>query len=699
VAELVAEMALGALPTPAADHGAGSSWKNRLESALEQLGRVGRLLENGAEPVADLRRAADEFAACLGALFEAYDLLADPIAGIRQARLRLATMRQVLSVGVESSAALGFAVECCDQAAVELAHAEDLVVGLPLPPAPKPAPLRASGREPRLHALARPRLLPQLRVPEQLPQVVAQPAPPIAAPQTFEELESAIAELRRRADDRRQQAEAKNKADSVAPGASGADSEPPPGFARDRLSAWSDSEFMRQRARECFEEIVMVGIQRLPIEGDNWRGIEVLERRLLANLDALVALGPAALAWVEPLVMDFPVRDPSRVWATTVLFGSIAGRDALAVAERVFEASVLAAPESTPAFASALKLVQHPNLGTSMRRLLFSPAPAQRALAVEVLAHHGLITSDELLRASDDVPEVAARALPFFALSGHSAVRTALDRAMMQDDDALREAAWTAMLYAQHPGVRYGLRAELNGPRAAVAAHLLAISALEADVAELESAVRQGPTPALLDALGWAGAPSSVELLLAVLQEGDAALQKAAVAALSRITGYRPLEEVLVAPEELEILDSPDPPGEPPDPSLAQLVSDPRDLPEDGSPDVVERVSADPAIWLKFWAERKPEFNPGSRYRRGVPHSALAVWNELDAGPCSFAERCALSRELILASGGYVPFDPGDFVARQEARLLQWEAVARAGSVRLGSYGVPRRSGGYTPRA
>jgi hypothetical protein len=683
--------------TPATDPAAGATWRSRLESALEQLGRVGRLLENGAEPVADLRRAAQEFAACLNALFAAYDLLVDPTAGIRQARVCLATMRSVLAVGIESSAALGFAVECCDQAAVELAHAEELALGVPRPPAPKTPALRASTREPRLHALERPRLLPKLRVPEQVPQVVALPAPPIAAPQNFDELASAIAELRRRADDRRRQAE-ESRAEAVESGAeSRAPSEPPPGFARDRLNAWSDDEFTRQRARECFEEMVMVGIQRLPIEGDDWRAIETLERRLLANLDALVALGPAALAWIEPLVMDFPVRDPSRVWAATVLFGSVAGRDALAVAERLFEASVLAAPESTAAFASALKLVGHPNLATSMRRLLAGAVPAQRAVAVEVLAHHGLIGAEELARASDDVPEVAARALPFFALSGHAGVRTVLDRAMMQEDDALREAAWTAMLYSQHPGVRYGLRAELAGPRAAVASHLLAISALENDVAEIENAVTHGPTPALIDALGWAGAPSSVELLLAVLQQGDEAIQKAAAGALSRITGYRPLEEVLVPPEQLEIADAPDPPGEAPDPSLARLVSDPRDLPEDGSPDVMERVSADAKLWLDYWVQRKSQFAPGSRYRRGVPHSALVVWNELSAGPCSFAERCALSRELILTSGGYVPFDPADFVSRQEARLQEWEQAARAGSLRAGAYGVPRRTGGYTP--
>lgn len=186
-------------------------------------------------------------------------------------------------------------------------------------------------------------------------------------------------------------------------------------------------------------------------------------------------------------------------------------------------------------------------------------------------------------------------------------------------------------------------------------------------------------------------------MLLAELERQDERSSQVCANALSRITGYRPLQSLLVPPEALEVPDAPTILGESTEPSLAERVSDPRDLPEDGSPDAITRVCTDPAVWRGFWSESAARFTPGRRYRRGVPHSALAVCNELSFGPCDFLERRALARELVLVSGAYVPFDPSDFVWQQEAHLVEWEAPARAASSRPGAYGIPHRTRGYVP--
>lgn len=688
----------GGVRQPMADRRAGGGWQHELECALEELGHVGRLLENGAPPTVDLRRAADELTSCYAAIFEAYDLLSEPALALGRALSALQTARGVLMADAPSSAALGFAVDYCDRAAQHLERAAEWTLGQPaLKPVPS-FPLKASVQGLRVHTLNRPRFVPTFRVPEVKPEVFPELAEPLPTPATFEELERAIAELNRRAEERQEQAEQRSRPVKGAnPEPADTPAAPPPGFARDALKALDEREFMRARARECFEEIVMVGIQRTPLEGDPWRSVRSIERRLLANLDALVALGPEALGHIEPLVLDFPVRDEARVWAVTVVFGSIAGRDALSVAQRVFVASEAAIPEAARAFDAALRLVRHPHLETLLRRLQTSPVPAHRALAISVLAHHGWASWEDLNRAAQDAPEVAARALPLFALSGHPTLRSVLDRALAEPDPALLDAAWTAAVYAHHPHIESMLRAELAGARAGFAAHLLAISGSEQQVLELEHVCRQAARRELVDALGWAGSPSSVPFLISLLAARDEALRQGAADALARITGHRVLSEVLVPPEQLDVPDAPSVPGST-EPSLAQLISDPRDLPEEGSPDVMQRVSTDAAVWQEFWSANASRFMPGRRYRRGVPHSALVVWNELTEGPCSFAERTALARELILASGAYAPFDPGDFVWQQEADLRAWEPVARRASGRLGAFGPPVRTTGYSPR-
>ena len=309
-----------------------------------------------------------------------------------------------------------------------------------------------------------------------------------------------------------------------------------------------------------------------------------------------------------------------------------------------------------------------------------------------------MASHDDIARAAADEPNVARHALPLLALGGDRSVRELIDRALEQDDPQLQEAAWCAMAYSSHPRLKDVLAAGLQGEQAATAARWLAVASSAQDAAELLRRAQAAPTMELIDAVGWAGSSDAVAPLIDLLRQGNKALAPTIAQALERITGARLMEEVLVAPEDIEPPDVPEPDvGEPPAASVAELTGDPRDLPGEGSPDKLQRPSTDGRRWQSWWERARQRFSAATRYRRGSPYSALVSWNELDRGPCSPDERLWLQRELILRSGGYVPLDPSDLVAEQVLALAAWEPQARAAATAPGAWSIPRRVRGYEP--
>lgn len=178
----------------------------------------------------------------------------------------------------------------------------------------------------------------------------------------------------------------------------------------------------------------MVGAQRAPLLGDPWRTALTLERRMLSAIDAIVALGPAAIAYLEPLVRDAPVSDPAHAFAIGMTLGCLAGRDSLAAVERILFAAAPAEPDWIASFAPALKVAPHDALPLSLRTLLRDGFAGHRALAIDVLGYRGLVTSMELAAASTDAPEVFAAALPYLALTADPLLRTVIDAALAEGE-------------------------------------------------------------------------------------------------------------------------------------------------------------------------------------------------------------------------------------------------------------------------
>ncbi|MCA9630572.1 MAG: hypothetical protein KC766_23035 [Myxococcales bacterium] len=667
-------------------------WQQELDAALEVLRTHARLIETGAQPGPDFEALRVDLEATHRHLLTAYDREADPVTELVAARGFLDRATASLVDPAQSDPVLAGVVDGFRKASVHLQRAEERVRSQIHVPPPAPGDQRASVRTPRLNRLARQRITPHWRFPPAPPpEVTEAPAEPLPPPRSFEELEANLSTLKDRAAARAEAAKERASKPKKEPVEALEPPEPPPGFARDPLPRLSSAEFAQQNARLCFEEVAMVGMARLPMLNEPWRTMETFDQRMLNSIDAIIALGPSALEQLEGWVVDSPAPDAFRVWAITMILGCVDGRDALAAAERAFHRVALADDQAITQFGRALQLVPHRGVVPLARKLLRSPQPANRGLGVEVLVALNAITPEELEWAAFAEPELVTPALLPLALAGHPRVRDAVNHAYALPGPAVRHAVWEAMAASQDPRFTYTLHQELGGELHDDAVLMLGALGGQQEVEQLFKSFSSQPQPIVASALGWAGDAAHIEPLMQTLKGKDAELALAAAFALERITAAGLFEEVEVPPEELEEPDAPEPiTGDEPEP-LAKLISDPRDMPEPGSPDLMNFPTVEFNRWYRWWKENAQRFVPGQRFRRGVPYTPLVSWNELDAAPCTPGERRMLQRELIYRTGSFVPFSVEWFVPRQDEALIAWESPARSASTRPGAWTVPSR--------
>jgi hypothetical protein len=461
-------------------------------------------------------------------------------------------------------------------------------------------------------------------------------------------------------------------------------------------AAISDEAFVRERARECFEEVTMAGMQRMPLPGDAWRTSRTIEQRLLAATDLVAGLGSVAVAHVAELYRDSPIKDPSRAFAVAMILGCMAGRDALGAAEQVVlgsdaDAALLAA------LGDALAVVPHPDLPLALASASRHPSVGVRAMAWDVIARRGLRGVDELAAAAHDQPAVTAVLLEPLAVLGFRDLPAWLDALRASPDPLLRAAVTVATAVGGVPYASSHLAQAAalpwEGDPLDHPAVLWALAGDEQDAAALLERAVATPAPHWCTALGWAGAASAVPKLIELLAHDDAAIAAAAGGALQRITGAGLVELVPVSDDEIHVPEPRDPPvGErPPPPRLVRAVSDARDLPPEPSPEMVERPTTDAAAWQGWWARSAGAFDARGRYRHGRPYTPALSLHELDVGVAAVAERRALQRELVIRTGVVVRFDPRDFVRVQELALEAWAPEARRVSGVAGKWQRPPR--------
>ena len=683
--------ATGPAPLQTADEagGLGPSWLIDLEQAHDRLRRTARLLEGMSPPPIDLGPAAACLVRATTSAYDAMDERAERLTSVRAAMGELAALDGHVRPALDMDATFGAVLTEVHEGHGFLARAEHRLIAL-VPNGKVPAPeLLASRDTLRLHVLDRPSIPPQIRVqPPDAPEVTQQPPPPIPKPKTFEELDLAIAEMKRRTEVSRKQIAERSAGKSDAEAPKLPPKPPPPGFTVEIPEAQSEADFVRARAREHFEEITMIGSSRAPLLGDPWRYASTLERRMLNSIDALASMGSVAVASLEPLVLDSPAKDPSRAFGLGIALGCVAGRDALAAAERVAWSLRQNDPESLAQFADALKIVPHGSVLLAMRTLLADRDPAMRGLAIDVLAFRGLASPEEIGRAALDAPVVAAKALPWAALAKSPVVNDAVAQALASGDPAATRGAWLAMAYAGHPQMQAVLGAALTGEDQEIAALLLAIAGESRDADTLLSAARAKPVRPLITAVGWAGSADAVPGLIDFLEHADATVKLSAAYALERITGAGLWESNAVPVEEIVVPEPPDPDiGEPAPVKLSKLVSDPREP----SPEVIEQPTTNVERWRAYWIEKGPMFKSGLRYRRGFPYTPLVSLQELDTGKATPGERRSLQRELCIRTGQHVRLDPIELVPSQEEALREWLPIAQRASTKPGYWTRPFR--------
>ena len=664
-----------------------SPWMRHMERAHARAHAAARAIELETDPIAHLAPAARKLELGIAALYDAFDGRADRPTAIGAAHARLWDAAVLVA-----RAGLPGAVAALREACAELVRAETRMPRVPLE-GPKEVRLQAGVDTPPLHVIERASLAPSFRAPP-LPELdETAPAIALADPTTFEELakvaEEARSAARARAEAVVQRMNAEEKPEEIA-----APQRIPEGFAYAPPPAMTEDAFVERWARECFEEVGMIGLQRAPLPGDEWRSCKSLETRMIAAIDAIAALGPAALARVEALAMDMPAANPMSVFAVAMIGCCIEGRDALAGAERVLHRFGPLDPMVGPPFAAAMKLGPSPYVEGAMRSLFASKEIGCRAIAVDVLAHRGWLTAEDLsLIADDPDPRVLALGLAAMATARHPDLERAIERALGGSDARLRLSALDAMAIAAHGRAATAARREAEGMLGDRALVRLAIVASEDDARFLLDRARASRTAEATLALGWSGLVEAMPLLLDLLESKDDDVKIAAGASLDRLLGARLVESLEILPEALDDVEVVDPDPEPPParPTLAALVSNPRDVPPKGSSEALEIPSTDPVVWRAYWKEHGPRLDPRMRIRRGQGWSPSVSLYELDRLSLSPEERRCLHRELAARTGKLTPFDPHDFVSVQEQSLAAWAALIRATPEAPGSWSRPLR--------
>lgn len=659
-----------------------------LERAHGLTHAAARAIGEQAEPSPHLAPAARWLELALAAMYDAFDGRADRPTAINVANARLWDAAILVA-----QAGLPGALAALREASAQLVSAEERFPRVPLA-TPSLGLVRAANDLPPLHAIARASLRPSFRAPPEPAPEEDVPAPALPEPRSFEELAAVAQAARRAAAERakaiRERAKQRAKKPKILPAAP---APLPPGFAIPPPAAQAREAFIRRWTRECFEEIGMIGVQRAPLPGDDWRTSLPLERRMVAAIDAIAAFGETAIAYLEPLAMDAPAANPMSVFAITMAAGCLDGRDALACAERVLHRFGPNDPLVAEPFAAAMKLAQSPFAPSALRSLSRDPEIGCRALAIEVLAYRGWLSSEELAALADEEdPRLLALALPALAAARHPDLGRALGRALAHADLDVQAAALDAMAIAAHPRAAASARAAAAGPLGDRALASLAIVADEGDARWLLERMRSAPSAAAIEAVGWAGLVDAVPALLALLESEDDDTKLAAGAALDRLLGANLVDVIEVLPEELadDGLVDPDPDPPRPRPTLAELVSEPRDQPPEGSKDTLEVPSIDPDKWRAYWAANGQRFTSAKqRLRRGNPHSPSVSLYELDRLPLSMADRRRLHRELCARTGKVTHFDPHDFVLVQEQCLAAWGSLVAATAETPGSWERP----------
>lgn len=390
-----------------------------------------------------------------------------------------------------------------------------------------------------------------------------------------------------------------------------------------------------QLARDGFEDIGTLRRIRLPRGRETWNQPFREERRLFAQLDAVLAGGSAVLRRASDSVLqqtDVP-PDPEWIFAVALAIGCDSSPESKDALFRIFRHCCTLGPLPAEAVVEALSLIPARALPESFRDLLSQNSGLECAYAAQVLSRRGeldALTVSSLLSNSEPITLVAAIEA---ALEQGSA--SALSRVPEFFGHPDRVVARTALLV--------GFAANLTGAR--------------------QRALQWcDDSPDFGDAficLGLFGNQADGE----VFRRG-CGLNRAAALRASAYWGF-----VRMVPLLLEIIQSEEPDRFLAAESFERLTGAGLYL----RPDWDENAEIDPVAFETWWKQRGSIFSPNTRYRRGMALSPKSLVAELTDLPMDPADRLLVHLELTALSSPPPPrFRPWDFIASQRASIRKW---------------------------
>jgi hypothetical protein len=394
--------------------------------------------------------------------------------------------------------------------------------------------------------------------------------------------------------------------------------------------------FREQAVRECLDTISVLRSYREPLDGEGWLVPAASERRLLAQVNAIVALGRDALKQVIALSLDADVPDSGRVFAGLLVLGCTEGREWLGPAREIFVSSTLRNADESAAAVEALSLCPNPEVPTLLSPLLDDERPPVRAASIRVLGFRDALAEARWMTAVRDDSAVVVKAALTVPLRRYdrNVCRRVVELMIAQSDaeSIVRLALRAGVTIRSDATHDFAAQIARTDPSWAEAGECLALFGQLDDVRQVRE---------MLDGSG--------------LQNG---LRAAAI-----------LGSLEIVPDLLELLDRRDAPPE--TSGLArQALTTITGLDFAVTTDAIEALS--------LWSAHSHRFDPRFRYRNGSVLTLETMLQLLRTGSGLRKVRQDVYLEMQAATESRVPrFSSYDFVSVQAQSLRHIELWLR----------------------
>jgi len=441
--------------------------------------------------------------------------------------------------------------------------------------------------------------------------------------------------------------------------------------------ATSPRAFLIELYREYLEEASFLYEQRLALLDDpeiSWKDLGEFEERFEAHIDGLMVGEELA---VEVCMERAEEGDFGELHAAVRVF---CRRNRMDLVLRVLEGLEPEDADKGNAVANALKDELPGEWQGKFIEMLSERGDDPKSVFVlaAVFGHRRMGATVELLNAMPKAPDsVLPKVLRALGRLRDRDSQDGLVRYLRHEDDLVRETAALAVLRAGNRDFLDQIREQARGGRSLIIPLGLAgdRSALEI----LSGAAWTGQSKAEIPiAMGLLGDVAAVPKLLSSLEDPEAA--ESAALALQIITGAQLDEEVFV-PDEVDE-------DELSEEEREKWKAGERPMRPDGRPfgTTVQRLSADPGRWRKWWAANGSRFDPNVRYRKGKPFSPACLLETLESEKSPRFVRQMAYEELVIRYDIDVPFETDMPVAQQVRALALLSDRSRGDRFRDGAW-------------